>query len=50
MSNIEGAIWGVVCAEDRKSNFEALRAQPRILSAYPIHSIHETGEYNLIII
>jgi hypothetical protein len=28
--------WGVVCAEDRKSNFEALRERLRILSAYPI--------------
>jgi hypothetical protein len=28
--------WGVVCAEDRKSNFEALRARLRILSASPI--------------
>ena len=28
--------WGVVCAEDRKSNFEALFARLRILSAYPI--------------
>jgi hypothetical protein len=29
--------WGVVCAEDRKSNFEALRERLRILSAYPIN-------------
>lgn len=28
--------WGVVCADDRKSNFEALFANLRILSAYPI--------------
>jgi len=28
--------WGVVCAEDRKSNFEALFAGLRVLSAYPI--------------
>jgi hypothetical protein len=28
-----------VCAEDWKSNFEALRAQLRILSAYPIDAI-----------
>jgi hypothetical protein len=28
--------WGVVCAEDRKSNFEALFTGLRILSAYPI--------------
>jgi hypothetical protein len=28
--------WGCVCAEDRKSNFEALFAKLRILSAYPI--------------
>ncbi len=28
--------WGVVCAEDRKSNFEALRGGFRIFSAYPI--------------
>ena len=28
--------WGEVCAEDRKSNFEALFARLRIMSAYPI--------------
>jgi hypothetical protein len=28
--------WGVVCAEDRKSNFEALFADLSILSAYPM--------------
>ncbi len=28
--------WGVVCPEDRKSNFEALREGERLLSAYPI--------------
>ena len=28
--------WGVVCAEDRKSNFEALFSGGRILSSYPI--------------
>jgi len=28
--------WGVVCAEDRKANFEALFCDLRILSAYPI--------------
>ena len=28
--------WGVVCAEDRKANFEALFDDRRILSAYPI--------------
>jgi hypothetical protein len=28
--------WGVISAEDRKSNFEALFAGERILSAYPI--------------
>ena len=28
--------WGVVCAEDRKMNFEALRDGFRILSAYPL--------------
>ena len=28
--------WGCVCAEDRKSNFEALFSGGRILSSYPI--------------
>jgi hypothetical protein len=28
--------WGVVSAEDRKSNFEALFSGERLLSAYPI--------------
>ena len=28
--------WGEVCAEDRKSNFEALFSGGRVLSAYPI--------------
>ena len=28
--------WGVVCAEDRKANFEALFEDLRILSAYPV--------------
>lgn len=28
--------WGCVCAEDRKSNFEALLSGGRILSSYPI--------------
>jgi hypothetical protein len=28
--------WGTVSAEDRKSNFEALFQELRILSAYPI--------------
>jgi hypothetical protein len=31
-----GGDWGCVCAEDRKSNFEALFSGGRILSAYPI--------------
>jgi hypothetical protein len=28
--------WGVVCAEDRKANFDALTTGGRIMSAYPI--------------
>jgi hypothetical protein len=28
--------WGVTCAEDRKSNFDALFNGDRIISAYPI--------------
>jgi len=28
--------WGIVCAEDRKANFEALFIGGRILSAYPV--------------
>ena len=28
--------WGVVCADDRQSNFAALFAGDRILSAYPL--------------
>jgi hypothetical protein len=31
-----GGDWGVICAEDRESNIEALAAGLRILSAYPI--------------
>ena len=30
-----GGDWGVVCAEDRKSNFDALFSGGRIISAYP---------------
>jgi hypothetical protein len=30
------ADWGIVCDDDRRSNFEALLAGGRILSAYPI--------------
>jgi hypothetical protein len=28
--------WGIVCAEDRKANFDALFSDGRLLSAYPI--------------
>lgn len=28
--------WGTVCAEDRRSNFDALFSGGRLLSAYPI--------------
>ncbi len=28
--------WGIVCPEDRETNFEALLAGGRLLSAYPI--------------
>jgi hypothetical protein len=31
-----GGDWGVVCADDHKSNFNALFSGGRILSAYPI--------------
>jgi hypothetical protein len=31
-----GGDWGCVCAEDRKSNFDALFSGGRILSSYPI--------------
>lgn len=36
------ADWGCVCAEDRKSNFDALFAGGRILSAYPIDPARPT--------
>jgi hypothetical protein len=31
-----GGDWGSVCADDRKSNFDALFSGGRILSSYPI--------------
>ena len=45
--------WGVICAEDRKANFEALFCHLRVLSAYPIDPARPTkgfGENTLWII